>query len=217
MFGRKLDFSLWVSLGERAVARSRMFGNLLVLKCMTRFDANARRWRVTVKSGAVVILLLFSFFFCCAPRFPLHQASCGPPYLTWTGRRRTNIWWSSRPKTWADIWVGWRGPRPSPWSWAMSTTTRPTSDAVSAPRLAGSPRQPQWLPIVDVASACWSRDDKVSCDDREFGYFSSCLGSGWELSVSYRVVVLETRSHIAWAAEEVRSQKYQCSFVRLWP
>lgn len=47
---------------ERVVAWSHMVGNILILKCMTRFDANVRRRRVTVKSGAVVIFVVLPAF-----------------------------------------------------------------------------------------------------------------------------------------------------------
>ncbi len=94
---------------ETEVAWSHKFLNVLILKCMhlTRFDGNVSRRCVTVKSVAVVI-------FCYMSRSPLHQASCGQRYLTWTERLGMSIWSSSRPKTWEGIWADYQGLQPSP-------------------------------------------------------------------------------------------------------
>lgn len=72
------------------------------------------------------------FFFFSIIRSPVHQASCGQQFLTWTERPRMNIWSSSRPKTWEGIWADYPGLQPSLWSWLMSTTTPLTSEGVSA-------------------------------------------------------------------------------------
>lgn len=109
--------------------RSGLGPNVFQHPCMRLacFDGYFKRHCVTVKSVDVVI-----FFFCPIIHSPVHQASCGQQFLTWTERPGMNIWSSSRPKTWEGIWADYPGPQPSLWSWLMSTTTPLTSEGVSA-------------------------------------------------------------------------------------